>query len=803
MRTLEKLASNKMNFYLLKSLLCFLSTKRLFTYLKKRYSRGQIKLLNSFVALKGQVRSTKFSIKRLKSCLQYRVIPKFLAQRLKNSKVKFSLTIEKAFITDELQHAFRRLDKLRKEYSSLWREVKCFLSFYDLLRLCQYISKIDLRMFDVESKRHDKQISFLVKQRYGNSFTRGDQHILNLSSHDLSENESFVLGHGLKYCIPPRFVDQTEVLTEFEVLFNDLDRHFVPNSVENVTALKSKLAGYAYTYSEYEVNNLSSNFHKEHFQALKSLRTNKNIIITRPDKGNSVCILNRVDYVSKMKAVLSDPSKFIELGPVEKYDKTLRHQKNFCKCIAALTKKNLLPETVTEVIRPVGSQRPRLYGLPKIHKKNVPLRPVLSAIGSPQYPVAKYLASVLKPVLDKFSAYCVSDSFTFAKEINSTKLDKSSFLCSFDIKSLFTNVPLEETINICADTLYNDPTIEPPPFNREEFITLIKFATMDIEFSFDEVMYRQIEGIGMGNPLGSILSNIFVGYQESLLFSQTDPPKGYRRYVDDTFAIFQSKGECLLFLEKLNKMHPSLEFTCEFESDNSLPFLDVLVQKSNERFITSIYRKPTFTGQYVRWDSFCAKKVKMNLISLLIHRAIMICSSSKLKEELDNIRVLLEANGYPTAVINAVIRKKMSNAHNSPVFGPKKCDVYIKLPWLGEKSERFSHLISKAVLSTYNAVKLCPVFSSNPILPSSQKDILPSQEKSKIIYQFQCAHCGSAYVGKTSRRLSERIKEHIPSSIRKKNNQIEKLKSYDTAIARHLLRKIKSVGYHTKVKYSF
>ena len=193
-----------MNYYLLKSFICFLSTKKLFTYFKKRYSRGQIKLLNSFVALKGEIRTTKFSIKRLKSCLQYRVIPTYLAHRLKRSKVKFSLTIEKAFINDELQHAFRRLEKLRRDYSSLWREVKCVCSFYDLLRLCNYISKIDLRMFDVESKRSEKQMSFLVRQRYGNSFTHGDRHILNLSKHQLSENESFVLGHGLKYCVPPK-----------------------------------------------------------------------------------------------------------------------------------------------------------------------------------------------------------------------------------------------------------------------------------------------------------------------------------------------------------------------------------------------------------------------------------------------------------------------------------------------------------------------------------------------------------------------------------------------------------------------
>ena len=96
-----------------------------------------------------------------------------------------------------------------------------------------------------------------------------------------------------------------------------------------------------------------------------------------------------------MNVILNDESKFTKLGPVETYDKTASHEKKFCKGLNKMVKDNLLPKSVADEIRPVGSQRPRLYGLPKIHKDGTPLRPVLSAIGSPQYPVAKYLAKIL------------------------------------------------------------------------------------------------------------------------------------------------------------------------------------------------------------------------------------------------------------------------------------------------------------------------------------------------------------------------------------------------------------------------
>ena len=155
-------------------------------------------------------------------------------------------------------------------------------------------------------------------------------------------------------------------------------------------------------------------------------------------------------------------------------------------------------------------------------------------------------------------------------------------------------------------------------FDKATFRELMEFATMSIEFSFDNIMYRQIDGLGMGN----ILAGIFVGYNESLLFLNSKRPLKYRRYVDDIFSAFDSKNECDEFLKDLNNMHPSLQFTVELEENNQLPFLDILIEKSDNHFITSVYRKPTFSGLYQRWDSFCSEKTKRSLVFLLVHRAI-------------------------------------------------------------------------------------------------------------------------------------------------------------------------------------
>ena len=130
------------------------------------------------------------------------------------------------------------------------------------------------------------------------------------------------------------------------------------------------------------------------------------------------------------------------------------------------------------------------------------------------------------------------------------------------------------------------------------FTDLMKIATSSVEFSFNNCMYRQIDGV-MGSLLGPALANIFVGFYESKLFDKISKPQIYYCYVDDTFALFQDEVDSETFLTNLNSLHTLLKFTSEKEVNQSLPFLDVLVTKSTNNFTTSVYRKATFTVPYI------------------------------------------------------------------------------------------------------------------------------------------------------------------------------------------------------------
>ena len=785
------------SFSTFRAILKFCTTKNLFKYFRKRYNSEQLRELNNVVKIRGKIRTAKFSIKFLDACKNQHVVPSFIGHRIKAAKVRQTSTMERAFLQDEIGKNSTKLQRLRSIYTRCLTKVRGFLSFFDWLRFCRYLTQIEITKQKQIQEKHFNTVNWLRKQRFGTSVTLSGENIFNLSDYKLSETEQYVLAHGLDFCLPPSNIKREEIFAEFEILLSQLLYHNAKTN-EDLTLLKTRLNEVAHSFCGSPIDASKFSFDKNCIQAIKSLRSNKSILITKPDKGSGVVILNKDDYENKMKCILSDSRKFELLGPVSEFDKTAKNEAKLQRYLLKLVKADELPQSVYQVIRPTGSQRPRLYGLPKIHKQNVPCRPILSMIGSAQHELAKFLSALLQPVLRRYSNNCIQDSFTFAENMQKLNVNSNkSFLCSYDICSLFTNVPLAETIEICTQALYDEDLPE-PIIPKHVFNELMKIATSSVEFSFNNLMYKQIDGVAMGSPLGPTLANIFVGFYESKLFDKISKPQVYYRYVDDTFALFENEVDSEAFLTHLNSLHASLKFTSEKEVNQSLPFLDVLVTKSNNSFITSIYRKATFTGEYIRWNSFGPRTRKTNLIATLTHRALKICSKPTLQQELDTIRSLFIKNGYPESVINSRISKKIRQFQDLPVEGPQRCPVYLKLPWIGEICTQFEKKIKNSIQLCFSAVQPRVIFSTRRILPAFHKDVLPASQQSMVVYQYVC-RCDCRYVGRTSQRLQDRIRQHVPKTIRNKTSQerIQPTRSSktssstpncDSAIGTHLLK---------------
>ena len=237
--------------------------------------------------------------------------------------------------------------------------------------------------------------------------------------------------------------------------------------------------------------------------------------------------------------------------------------------------------------------------------------------------------------------YTISNTASFLADIREEKFSSSVVFASFDVVSLFTNIPIKETIQIATDKLCSSNN--PPVLCKNTFTKLLDIACSDLIFLFDSKLYKQIDGCSMGRSLSPTLANIFMcNFEDQCLVTCPGDlkPIYYRRYVDDCFLVFKDKEHVELFATYINSKHPNIKFTYEIEENNCLPFLDCLLSKSDTCLSTSVYRKPTFTGLGLNFFSFIPKMYKINIIRTLLQRAYNVTSSFKnFHQEIEYLRI--------------------------------------------------------------------------------------------------------------------------------------------------------------------
>jgi hypothetical protein len=376
--------------------------------------------------------------------------------------------------------------------------------------------------------------------------------VVNLSSHPLSEDERTVLNKGPNFVFAPKSVPVEAIITGVEACLRKVSSETAEEIRLDATNILRKAKAPKLNVAPSEI------------RALSRLRANRDLVILKADKGNATVVMDRNEYDVKVSALLNDGSY-----SVLKRDPT----GSIKRAVTDLIKMASIPEEDKKKLIPQNPRIPRLYCLPKVHKPNIPFRPIVSAIGSPTYNVSRYLATLLKPLVGQTDSFILNSSH-FVQKLPNFQLSPGDILVSFDVESLFTKVPIMDTLDVLKDLF---PTHGLPL----DVLPLIQKCLTSTYFQFRNVFYSQVTGTAMGSPLSPVIANIFMeDFEQKALESAPLKPKCWFRYVDDTFVIWQHRRETLdAFLNHLNTRHDDIKFTMEVERDGILPFLDVKVTR--------------------------------------------------------------------------------------------------------------------------------------------------------------------------------------------------------------------------------
>lgn len=576
--------------------------------------------------------------------------------------------------------------------------------------------------------------------------------VLNLSSTTLDACEESLLCLGLNYNFnfTPSPSDLQLLAVETEKILENSNlsqqQHMIRSQV-SVTLNKFYTSPQQTAHSAIKIN--------KDLSKLRQRISDMDLVLSKADKGNCIVVMDRQCYIQKVEDFL-DPVDF--KASIQNPTSTFFI---YLKKILSVTNDTLnFLNSDKSRLYPMNPQTPLLYGLPKIHKEGTPIRPVVSYSNSPAYKLASWLNNIIISSTKFSSKYSIKNSFELTNKLKNISFPEQSFLVSFDVKNLFPSVPPEDCIELVRNLLFRESNI--PTHHILNICLLVDTVLRQNFCQFNNKFYSQISGLAMGSPLSPLLAEIFLSNLESKI--ETHPLFSkivcFFRYVDDTFVIFNgSSQELQILLTFLNSLNSSIQFTMELEVDGSIPFLDLLIQRRQNKLDFGIYHKPTSTDLVIPYHSNHPHSHKIAAFNSYFHRLFNLpLSHTNFTIELNHIRQIAVNNNYPLYFINRLYYKHLSRSLNKKIITPST-DLKPKY-----HSLTFFNGISYKIQDIFRKLNINIIFKTQSKLKKfvvHTKDKIPLMDKSGV-YRISCGHqgCNVCYVGQSGRKITTRVNEH-------------------------------------------
>ncbi|XP_074028848.1 uncharacterized protein [Leptinotarsa decemlineata] len=490
--------------------------------------------------------------------------------------LNFNRRLRNSILNLEIKITHETVLSFEKTLTSLKSKLVTILPTYIITEFYRKLSINYSRRFFKVKKQNQKKFQNLILTQSKKIISQPNW-IKNLTDIEIPQDIKNFLALGPKFSIQPCLKD-----INVPHLLADIDYIVDKSKIQNKNLILSKSCNLVTNFLHND-NNFNNHLNVTFNRTKKFLKENPNIRVINSDKMNVTTIMTTSQYESLANDILKDSNYY----KVLRRDSSNTIQQKANKFISNLVQNNILTENEGKTYRNYNGVINKFYGLPKIHKPILSLRPIISGVNSPNREVAQLITDILSIAYKNDNNFFVKDSFQFCNFINEFQLPPNHIIISLDAKALFNNISCTTAIN--SITKHWIDISKCCKLTLSQFIQAIEFLYDSTVFSFSNNIYKQIQGMPMGSPVSPILAQyVMDDLVEACMNKLSFQIPFLKKYVDDFILSIPHNGINEI-LQVFNHYDELVQFTIEEEDSNrSVPFLDSrLIRRENNSLITS------------------------------------------------------------------------------------------------------------------------------------------------------------------------------------------------------------------------
>ena len=503
--------------------------------------------------------------------------------------------------------------------------------------------------------------------------------------------------------------------------------------------------------------------------------------------------MNKSDYMEKAENIISTYES-VSTNPTTRLEE---ETKNIMKS----TLKDKIPDDTLRRLLPQHTRTAEFYGLPKTHKSDNPLRPIVSACGDPLDKLSWLIQCILTQLLSLIPAHLSNTESYLAKMKNAfpVTVPPGSIIFSLDVSNLYGSIPINEGIEAVMHLIEsNVARVNMFGITPTDLRNLLSHVLTNNFVRFGSQVFKQTSGIAMGSRIAPPVAITFMhiletGFMASLEFT----PMLYVRYIDDILGVWTHGIDRLThFFNCINAYNPSIKFTIEstFQTGH-LPFLDTLITLyPSGQYTTELYFKPMTAPIILHFTSAHPLSTKRAVLNSELKRAIRVSSSKETRDRsIKRIKLLFQQNDYPDTLIDKAIKINTHRQYSTRSSHTNKkateTVTYMRLPYVDETIVRRINGILKSSKAPVKVAwtsgptlgsKLITSALSKPPCPAGQRHchtcgsgLKGKCTRKNVVYKITCNMCkinmsNEFYIGESSRPIRYRFNEHLSDARKRK-----------------------------------